>query len=131
MAANPESPYPYPIAIYLDLLEERYEPTERRLLELLAREPPVDVVTPSSFHPATTLAYVYLRTGRQGEGTRLLEALLANRLREVSTGAGYISHYDQVRICSMLGNLDEAIHWLDVAIARHWPFYHTPWGPFA
>ena len=72
---------------------------------------------------------MYLKTGRIIEGTQLAIALRNDRLRHVSTGSGYVGHYNLTRLNAMLGDLDEAVHWMGVAIDRGWPFYYTEMGP--
>lgn len=116
------------VAVYLDLMTERYGEAEDLIEELLSRDPPVLAISSSNFFPRTALGYVYLKTGRTREGRRLLELVRDTRLDRIEPGSGYVSHYDLARIHAMLGEPEEALHWLQVAIDRGWPFYYTEMG---
>jgi tetratricopeptide (TPR) repeat protein len=116
------------VAVYLEPMEGRYEAAEELLEELHSRDPPVEVVASSNLFTRTALGYVYLKTERSREGRRLLEAIRDAELARVDSGRGYTFHYNLARIFAMLGDTDQAIHWLQVAIARGWPFYYTEMG---
>lgn len=125
---DPEMIAAYPVAVYLDLMEGRYEAAEALIEELLDRDPSVEVITTSNFFPHTALGYVYLKTGRIREGRRLLELARDARLNRVNTVGGITAHYDLARIYAMLGDQEQAVHWIQVAIDRGWPFYYTEMG---
>jgi tetratricopeptide (TPR) repeat protein/TolB-like protein len=127
-AQDPDNIGSFAVAIYLDLITERFEEAENLIEELLSRDPPVLSIHTSNFFPRTALGYVYLRTGRTREGKRLLELVRDTRLDQVRLGTGYISHYDLARIYAMLGETEEALHLLRIAIDRGWPFYYTEMG---
>lgn len=127
-ARDPDRVSVFPVAIYLALMEQRYEAAEELIEELLSREPPIEVLATSNFFTRTALGYVYLKTGRSREGTRLLEVVRDTELAAVQGGAGYSRHYNLARIYAMLGDADQANHWLGVAIDRGWPFYYTEMG---
>jgi tetratricopeptide (TPR) repeat protein len=125
---DPENVGAFPVLIYLDLMEGRYEAAEELIEELLSREPPVEVINSSNFFSYTALGYVYLKTGRSREGRRLLELARDKKMTHISTGSGYVGHYDLARIYAMLEDPEQAVHWLQVAIDRGWPFYYTKMG---
>jgi tetratricopeptide (TPR) repeat protein len=112
----------------LELMEQRYEPAEELIEELLSRDPPVEAIGTSNFSSRITLGYVYLKTGRVREGTRLLEVVRDSYLAKNETGMGYSHHYNLVRLHAMLGELDQAIDRLEIAIDRGWTFYYTEMG---
>ena len=121
----------YPTAVTLELTEGNYEAAERLLDEMLGRDRPIETVGTSGFDARTALAFVYLKTGRTAEGTALAESLLREYLdwsaRTAWFGA-YGAPYEVARIYSILGDSDRAIHWMNVAIERGWPWYYTTMG---
>jgi len=127
-ARDPERQGTFPVLIFLDLMEGRYEEAEELIEELLNRDPPVEVIASSNFFPHTALGYVYLKTGRSREGRRLLELTRGKKMTHINTGSGYTGHYDLARVYAMLEEPEQAIHWLQVAIDRGWPFYYTEMG---
>jgi tetratricopeptide (TPR) repeat protein/TolB-like protein len=126
--ADPERIGPFPVLIYLELMEGRYEAAAELIEDLLNRDPPVEVINTSNFLTRTALGFVYLKTGRTREGRRLLEMVRDARLDRIGAGSGYVGHYDLTRIYAMLEEPDQAVHWLQVAIDRGWPFYYTEMG---
>jgi len=109
-------------------MEQRYEPAEELIEELLSRDPPVENIDTSNFSSRIALGYVYLKTGRVREGTRLLEVVRDSYLARNARGIGYAGHYNLVRLHAMLGELDQAIDRLEIAIDRGWDFYYTEMG---
>jgi tetratricopeptide (TPR) repeat protein len=128
-ARDPENVMTVPILVYLDLMEERFASAEELIEELLSRDPPVEEILSSNFFSRTALGYVYLKTGRVREGRRLLEMVRDVALDRIERGPGYALVYDLARVYAMLEDPDRAIHWLQVAIDRGWPFYYTEMGP--
>jgi DNA-binding SARP family transcriptional activator/TolB-like protein len=128
-ARDPENVMTVPILVYLDLMEQRFASAEELIEELLSRDPPVEVIATSNFFSRTALGYVYLKTGRVREGRRLLEMVRDVALDRIERGPGYAQVYDLARVYAMLEDPDRAIHWLQVAIDRGWPFYYTEMGP--
>jgi DNA-binding SARP family transcriptional activator/TolB-like protein len=126
--ADPQRVATFPVLIYLELMEGNYEAAEDLIEELLSREPPVKVIGTSNFFSRTALGYVYLKTGRVRESRRLLEMVRDRHLDLIETGQGYTGHYDLARVYAMLGEPEQANHWLQVAIDRGWPFYYTEMG---
>ena len=88
----------------------------------------MEVINTSNFVSRTALGYIYLKTGRVREGRRLLEMVRDDKLDRIEFGQGYTGHYDLARIYSMLGEPEQAVHRLQVAIDRGWPFYYTEMG---
>jgi DNA-binding SARP family transcriptional activator/TolB-like protein len=126
---DPELVPAFPVAIYLELMEGRYEAAEVLIEELLSRDPPVEVIATSNFHTRSALGYVYMKTGRIREGKRLLEAVRDDYLDRIQAGGpGHSEHYNLARMYALLGEPDQAVHWLGVAIDRGWPFYYTEMG---
>lgn len=128
-ARDPENVGAFPILIYLELMEGKYEAAEELIEELLSRDPPVEAISTSNFFSRTALGYVYLKTGRVREGRRLLEMVRDVTLDRVERGTGFSVHYDLARIYAMLEDPEQANHWLQVAIDRGWAFYYTEMGP--
>jgi DNA-binding SARP family transcriptional activator/TolB-like protein len=127
-AADPGNVMTYPVLVYLELVEGNYAAAEELVEELLNREPPVEVINTSNFLTRTVLGFVYLKTGRTREGRRLLEMVLDSHLDRIGVGSGYTGHYDTARILAMLGEPEQAIDRLRIAIDRGWPFYYTEMG---
>lgn len=127
-ARDPESLPGMAVAVYLELMEGRYEAAEVLLEELLNRDPPVEVIASSNLFTRTALGYVYLKTGRSREGRRLLEVIRDAELARLESGPGYTTHYNLARIFAMLGAPDQAVYWLQVAVDRGWPFHYTEMG---
>jgi tetratricopeptide (TPR) repeat protein len=126
--ADPENNRPFPVLIYLELMEGNYEAAEELIEELLDRDPPVERIATSNFFSRTALGYVYLKTGRAREGRRLLEMFRDVHLDHIERGPGYARVYDLARVYALLEDPDQALHWLQVAIDRGWPFYYTEMG---
>jgi tetratricopeptide (TPR) repeat protein len=127
-ARDPGNVGAFPVLIYLELMQGRYEAAEELIEELLSRDPPVEEIRTSNFFPHTALGYVYLKTRRSREGRRLLELTRDKKMTRINTGSGYTGHYDLARVYAMLEDPEQAVHWLQVAIDRGWPFYYTEMG---
>lgn len=129
-ALDLELALPIGVDALIAIAEQRYGVAEELIEELLNRDPPVIRLSDgtSNFHAHTALGYVYLKTGRVREGTRLLELAREAQLQSVGTGAGYTGHYNLVRLNAMLGDSDRAIQRLEIAFDRGWTWVNTEVG---
>ena len=50
----------------------------------------------------------------------MLEVIGDKRLERIADGTGYVTYYDLARIYSMLGDANEAVRQLQIAVGRGW-----------
>ena len=117
-------------AALVDICAERFAQARSHLERALNLDPPALISITNGVVTTTALGYVLHKLDDDASESMLDRSIALDR-ESIVVGRSYLSHhkYDLARVYAIRGNFDEAIRWLEEAVADGWSFAYTYMGP--